>query len=94
MKGDSGLLSSAHVFIARYLWQRKLTFVFDRRSIRSSDDAEASAIGDTQAAVITGLRVEDVNKGVSYEDGVSVVLAGATVSMNFLLIVSLRSAGC
>jgi hypothetical protein len=52
------------------------------RGIRSTNES-ASAIVDFRPAVITGLRVEEVDKGVSYEDGVSVVLAGATVSSSF-----------
>ena len=50
------------------------------RGIRSTNET-ASTIVDFQPAVITGLRVEEVDKGVSYEDGVSIVLAGATVSV-------------
>lgn len=55
------------------------------RGIRSTNE-NASAIVDFRPAVITGLRVEEVDKGVSYEDGVSIVLAGATVSSSFYYI--------
>jgi len=61
-----------------------------KRSIRSagmlssSNDVPESAdsvlpIRDFQATVVTGLRVEEVAKGVSYEEGASVVLAGTPV---------------
>lgn len=35
---------------------------------------------DVRAAVITGLRVEEVEKGVTYDDGASVVMAGTPVT--------------
>ncbi len=53
---------------------------YSNRGIRSTNES-ALAIVDFKPAVITGLRVEEVDKGVSYEDGVSIVLAGATVSV-------------
>lgn len=46
---------------------------------------------DFAPAVITGLRVEEVDKGVSYEDGVSIVLAGATVNILLLFGLDLAS---
>ena len=54
---------------------------YSNRGIRSTNETASAAIVDFQPAVITGLRVEEVDKGVSYEDGVSIVLAGATVSI-------------
>jgi hypothetical protein len=61
-----------------------------KRSIRSaemlssSNDAAESVdsvlpIRDFQATVVTGLRVEEVVKGVTYEEGASEVLAGTPV---------------
>ena len=35
--------------------------------------------GDFEGAVITGIRVEEVEKGISFDDGTSVVLANAPV---------------
>ncbi|XP_046454205.1 unextended protein-like isoform X2 [Daphnia pulex] len=63
--------------ILSMLWL--LVLLESNRGIRSTNES-ASAIVDFRPAVITGLRVEEVDKGVSYEDGVSIVLAGATVS--------------
>jgi hypothetical protein len=61
-----------------------------KRSIRSagmlssSNDVPESgdsviSTRDFQATVITGLRVEEVEKGVTYDEGASVVLAGTPV---------------
>ena len=50
------------------------------RAVRSSNET-ASTVVDFPPAVITGLRVEEVDKGVSYEEGIPIVLAGATVSV-------------
>lgn len=36
---------------------------------------------DFRPAVITGLRVEEAEKGVTYDDGASVVLAGTPVRL-------------
>lgn len=40
---------------------------------------------DFRPAVITGLRVEEAEKGVTYEDGASVVLAGTPVRLNHIV---------
>lgn len=45
------------------------------------DDDVVSINADFSPAVITGLRVEEADKGVTYDrDGASVVLAGAPVT--------------
>ncbi|KAK4014598.1 hypothetical protein OUZ56_027119 [Daphnia magna] len=64
------------------LWKTPIPLVlpYVNRGIRSANETAPAVAVDFQPAVITGLRVEEVDKGVSYEDGVSVVLAGATVS--------------
>ena len=68
-----------------FVWTDCVCFVASNRPIRSPNEAEVAvpAVVDFPPAIITGLRVEEVDKGVSYEDGVSVVLAGATVSLHF-----------
>lgn len=49
-----------------------------------SQDPQASSANDVVAAVVTGLRVEEVEKGVTYDDGASVVLAGTPVFYHFI----------
>lgn len=65
-----------------------ICFDVSNRGIRSTNETESAVLVDFQPAVITGLRVEEVDKGVSYEDGVSIVLAGATVSFILWLLLS------
>ena len=52
-------------------------------------EAAAAEEQDLAAAVITGMRVEDVEKGVSYDDGATVVLAGVPVTLHYILIQSM-----
>lgn len=88
------LFSAFRYFFPPHFFTRSNSdFVFSgshSRKIRSSNDAGATtsaspstgtAAVDVQPAVITGFRVEEVDKDVSYENGVSIVLAGATVSI-------------
>ena len=56
------------------------------RRVRSVEEVPAAleASNDFPPAVITGLRVEDAEKGVTYDDGTSVVLAGTTVYITII----------
>lgn len=52
-------------------------------SVHPTDPPVAYAVESEdgfKAAVITGLRVEEVEKGVTFDDGASVVLANSPVS--------------
>ena len=70
-----------HIFKARFFYDlfSQCRNQFNRST--SEDDDVVSINADFSPAVITGLRVEEADKGVTYDgDGAPVVLAGTEVT--------------